>query len=93
MSIPGIYIHVRRLEHVHTHTHHYIHRIQSSCNSKEYFFRSSTETLLEAVLSDIPHKENTGAQVPSQAVLTMTASEMWHQGPGCPVVLVFKSRG
>lgn len=72
-----------------THTH----TIFIEYNSKQYFFSSSTETLLEAGLSDIPHKENTGAQVPFQAVLTVTASELWHQGPGCPVILVFKGRG
>lgn len=48
-------------EHVHMCTYkHHVHRVQSSHNFKEYLFQSNTENLLEAVLSVIQHRRNTG---------------------------------
>lgn len=68
----------------HTNT---VHRVQSFHNLKECFFHSNTDSLLEAVLSVMQHGRSMGAQVSFQA-----GQELWHQGPGLPLVFVSQSR-
>lgn len=55
--------------HVHTRAHtNTAQRGRSSCNLKECFFQGNTDNLLEAVLSVIQHRGNTGHRCPSRLV-------------------------
>lgn len=58
---------MHRIAYTHAHTNT-AQRVQSSHNLKERFFQGNTDNLLEALLSVIQHRRNTGHRCPFRLV-------------------------